>query len=48
MPTAGSGIILAQYLFLQGKSSTKTTIINPKKTLNIQFTSVVGTRTKNY
>lgn len=48
IPKVGSGIAIAKYLFLHGKAEGKRMVTNPQKKLSIEFSSVVGTRTKNY
>lgn len=45
--TGASGNNVAKYLFLHGKNETKFPL-RPKRTLQIEFTSVIGTRAKNY
>lgn len=45
--TLASGNSVAKYLFLHGKSESGF-VARPKRTLNIEFTSVIGTRAKNY
>jgi hypothetical protein len=47
IPKVGSGLAVAKYLFLHSKLQKKM-VIDPKKKMSIEFTSVVGTRTKNY
>jgi hypothetical protein len=48
IPSVGSGTNAAKYLFLHGKNETTPFVLRPGKTLNIEFTSVIGTRAKNY
>lgn len=48
IPQVGSGTIIAKYLFLQGKNDGSKFTPNPNKTLNIEFTSIIGTRVKDY
>ena len=45
--TSNSGNCVTKYLFLHGKNESAF-ITRPKRTLNIEFTSVIGTRAKNY
>jgi hypothetical protein len=45
--TANSGNCVTKYLFLHGKAESGFSA-RPRKTLNIEFTSVIGTRAKNY
>ena len=46
--TVSSGSSVAKYLFLHGKNENHNFLALPNKTLNIEFTSVIGTRAKNY
>lgn len=46
--TTVSGSSAAKYLFLHGKNESTPFVLRPGKTLNIEFTSVIGTRAKNY
>lgn len=48
IPKVGSGLAVAKYLFLHSKLKGKKMIIDPKRKLSVEFTSVVGTRNKNY
>lgn len=48
IPKVGSGLAVAKYLFLHSKLQQKKVVIDPKRKMSIEFTSVVGTRTKNY
>jgi hypothetical protein len=45
--TVSSGNSVAKYLFLHGKNEAGF-VLRPGKTLSIEFTSVIGTRAKNY
>lgn len=45
--TIAEGNSLVKYLFLHGKNESAF-VGRPNKTLNIEFTSVIGTRAKNY
>lgn len=47
IPNIGSGTTIAKYLFLHSKENGKF-VINPNKAMNIEFTSAIGTRTKDY
>lgn len=48
IPSVGSGIEVAKYLFLHSKKEGPAVVLNSNKKMSIEFTSVVGTRTKSY
>ena len=48
IPRVGDGNIVAKYLFLQGRREGAKSRVDPKKIMTIQFSTVVGTRSKSY
>lgn len=48
IPRIGDGNIIAKYLFLQGRKDGSKGQVDPKKIMTIQFSTVVGTRSKSY
>ena len=48
IPRVGSGTTVAKYLLLQGQRGDKRGKVDTGREMTIEFTSVVGTRTKSY